>query len=133
MARPQKSRHVKTIPGVTYFKPRGIPMSLLEEVTLTIDECEALRLADLDAHSQEEAAAKMKISRATFGRVIEKARKTVVDGLVNGKAIRIEGGNYRTSKIFGYKCKNCKRNCPFQVVGNQAKNCPYCKRSRQSQ
>ena len=132
MARPPKSRHIKIIPDATYFKPRGIPMSLLEEVTLTIDECEALRLADLEAYSQEEAATKMKISRATFGRVVEKARKTVVDGLVNGKAIRIEGGNYQIGKIFKYDCKNCKRNCPFPVVGDQTKNCPYCKRNRKA-
>jgi uncharacterized protein len=128
MARPPKSRHVKIIPGATYFKPRGIPMSLLEEVILTIDECEALRLADLEAYSQDKAAVKMKISRATFGRVVEKARKTVVDGLVHGKAIRIEGGHYQIGKISKYSCNNCKRNCPFPVSRDlKKKNCPYCK------
>ena len=62
MLRPPKFRRVTHTPGFTYFKPQGIPMTLLAEVVLTIDECEALRLADLQVLSHEEAATKMKIS-----------------------------------------------------------------------
>jgi predicted DNA-binding protein (UPF0251 family) len=61
----------------------------LEEIILDYDELESLRLADLLAYSQEKAAKEMKISRATFGRIVEIARKKVVDGILNGKAIRI--------------------------------------------
>ncbi len=61
----------------------------LEEITLDPDELEALRLADLLANSHETAAGEMKISRATFGRILESARKKVTDGILNGKAIRI--------------------------------------------
>lgn len=108
-------------------------MSSLEEITLTVDEFEALRLADLEALSHEQAAKKMKISRATFGRVIEKARRTVVDALVNGKAILIEGGNYRTVDKFKFCCKNCKQSWQFAVVNGENTNCPRCNRKGRPQ
>jgi len=132
LARPPKCRHVKLIPGVTYFKPRGIPMALLEEVKLTVDEFEALRLADLEAFSHERAVEKMKISRATFGRIIEKARQKMVDAIVNGKAILIEGGNYRTGKMLKFCCRNCKLSGQLPAVVNKDKTCPHCKRREKS-
>jgi predicted DNA-binding protein (UPF0251 family) len=79
-------------PGATYFKPAGVPLRELEEVVLTLDELEALRLADLNGQYQESAAEQMKISRATFARIVEAARKKVADSLLHGKALRIEGG-----------------------------------------
>jgi uncharacterized protein len=104
-------------------------MPLLDEVVITIDEFEALRLADFQALSHEEAATKMKISRATFGRIIEKARQTLVDAIVNGKAIRIEGGNYRMGKMFEFQCRSCNRSWKFSTVATERKNCPRCRRS----
>lgn len=89
MPRPRKHRNVKCSPTTYYFKPRAVPLSNLEEVLLEIDELESLRLADLLAFSHEQAAEKMKISRATFGRIVEQARKKIVDGILNGKAIKI--------------------------------------------
>jgi len=89
MPRPRKHRRVCCNPSSYYFKPRGIPVFELEEITLDHDELESLRLADLLAFSHEKAAKEMKISRATFGRIVEVARKKVVDGILNGKAIRI--------------------------------------------
>jgi len=89
MPRPRKFRRVCCNPSVYYFKPRGIPVYELEEIVLDHDELESLRLADLLAFSHEVAAKEMKISRATFGRIVESARKKVVDGIINGKAIRI--------------------------------------------
>lgn len=127
MARPHKCRHVQIIPGVTYFKPRGIPMSSLEEVKLTVDEFEALRLADFEALSHEQAAENMKISRATFGRIIEKARHTVVDALLNGKAVLIEGGNYRTGEFREFHCRHCNRKWSLTAFTKKNKNCPHCK------
>jgi len=67
----------------------------LAESVLTMDELEALRLKDLMGLGQEEAARKMKISQPTFNRLISSARKKVADALVNGKAIKIEGGTYK--------------------------------------
>jgi predicted DNA-binding protein (UPF0251 family) len=95
MARPRKDRLVGFHSAVSYFKPRGIPMPNLEEVRLTVDERESLRLADLLGMSHEEAGGRMGVSRATFGRIVESARKIVADALIHGKAIRIEGGNYK--------------------------------------
>jgi predicted DNA-binding protein (UPF0251 family) len=89
MPRPRKHRKVCCSPTSYYFKPRGIPMFELKEITINHDELESLYLADLLAYSHEKAAAKMEISRATFGRILEIARKKVIDGILNGKAIRI--------------------------------------------
>ena len=92
MPRPRHYRRVAHLPPVTFYKPRGIPLSILEPVTLSVDELEAIRLADLEGLYQEQAAEKMNISRPTFGRVIESAHKKIADALVNGKAILIQGG-----------------------------------------
>jgi uncharacterized protein len=67
-------------------------MRFLEEIVVTLDELEALRLADLNCLYQEQAAKKMKISRPTFSRIVEEARRKVADALINGKALRLEGG-----------------------------------------
>lgn len=80
------------MPGVAYFKPAGIPLRILEEVVVTLDEVESLRLADLEGLYQEKAAEQMKISRPTFSRLIESAHKKVAEALVEGKALRLEGG-----------------------------------------
>ncbi|MGD1972262.1 MAG: DUF134 domain-containing protein, partial [Desulfobacterales bacterium] len=95
MVRPQKDRMVAYNPEVSYFKPRGIPMMHLEEVRLTVDEREAIRLSDLLGMSHENAGQRMGVSRATFGRIIQHARQVVADALINGKAINVGGGNYR--------------------------------------
>jgi len=89
LSRPRKHRRICCNPSSYYFKPRGIPMIDLEEIVLDHDELESLRLADLLAYSHEQAAKEMNISRATFGRIVEAARKKVIDGILNGKAIRI--------------------------------------------
>jgi len=83
---------VGQLPQATFYKPRGIPLSVLQHITLTVDELEAIRLADLQGLYQEKAAEKMNISRQTFGRILESAHKKIADALVNGKALSIEGG-----------------------------------------
>jgi predicted DNA-binding protein (UPF0251 family) len=93
--RPPKDRWVAYHPDVCYFKPRGVPLVHLEEVHLTLDECEALRLADLLNLSQAEAGRQMGVSRATFGRILQQARRRVTEALVEGKAIRIAGGSFK--------------------------------------
>jgi len=93
MPRPCCCRRIGKLPNHTHFKPRGIPLSELEEVRLRLDELEALRLADVEGLYHEEAAARMNVSRQTFDRIVAEARKTVADALVGGKAILIEGGN----------------------------------------
>jgi uncharacterized protein len=98
MSRPKKCRCINCTPNTSYFKPKGIPLVYLEEVSLSLDELEAIRLADYEGRYHEEAATEMRISRATFGRILNKARAKVAEAIVDGKALRIEtntnqGGN----------------------------------------
>ena len=110
MARPKKHRRIRCNPASLYFKPRGIPMHKLDEVTLEHDELEALRLADVLKYSHEDAAKKMKISRATFGRIISNARQKSADGILNGKAIKINNSPEEYSKLARIEyCKGCGR------------------------
>ena len=92
MARPIKPRRVLFDPDVVYFKLRAVPLSMLEEVDLSIDELEALRLCDLEDFEQEEAAKKMKVSQSTLQRILTSARKKVAEALIGGKAIKIRKG-----------------------------------------
>jgi predicted DNA-binding protein (UPF0251 family) len=94
LPRPKKDRFVQGEPPAEYFKPRGIPLSELEEVRLTVEELEALRLADLEGLYQEEVSVRMGVSRQTIQRMLNSARKKVATALTCGNALRIEGGNY---------------------------------------
>jgi predicted DNA-binding protein (UPF0251 family) len=98
MPRPCKCRRVDSNPHSEYFKPRGVPVSELDEVVLKIDEYEAIRLADLEDHYQENAAEKMGISRQTFGNIIMSAHKKIADAIINAKALKIEGGVVKLSR-----------------------------------
>jgi predicted DNA-binding protein (UPF0251 family) len=103
----------------------------LEEIHLTIDEREALRLADLEGLSHEEAGRHMQVSRATFGRIIERARRTVADALINGKAINIEGGNYaisQTERLF--RCLNCDYEWHESYGTGPPAKCPACENNK---
>jgi uncharacterized protein len=127
MARPRKDRIVAYNPDVSYFKPRGIPMVDLDEVLLTVDEREAIRLADLLGYSHEDAGERMGVSRATFGRIIQKARQQVADALINGKAINIEGGNYRLvmdRRLF--LCQDCNSQWEAPQQTGRPSQCPTC-------
>lgn len=94
MSRPPRCRLVQDNPSVTYFKPQGIPLRDLAEISLAVDSFEAIRLADLEGLTMEEAAARMGVSRHTFGRVLAEGRRAVAEALVRGRALRIAGGNY---------------------------------------
>jgi predicted DNA-binding protein (UPF0251 family) len=105
LARRPCCKRVEELPGVTYFKPRAVPMAVLEEVILSVEELEALRLAHQEGLYQQEAAARMGVSRATFGRVLEQAHRKVTRALVEGCALRIEGGSFTT--IGPERCERC--------------------------
>jgi len=95
MPRPRRCRWIWYQPRITYFKPVGVPLAGLEEITLTYDELEAFRLHCLEELDQTEAAEKMRISQPTFHRTLQQACKKIADALVNGKAIKIEGGDVK--------------------------------------
>ncbi len=132
MVRPQNSRHIQHLPEIAYFIPHGIPLSELEEVIVTLDELESLRLADVEGLYHEEAAQVMSLSRATFGRIIESARRKVAQALIRGKALRIEGGNYIMTGQPVFHCNDCHHEWPrplgvgHAIIG-RPKECPICK------
>jgi predicted DNA-binding protein (UPF0251 family) len=95
MPRPVGVRKIAGSPASPVFKPVGIPRSQLEEVVMTLDEFEAMRLADLGGLYQEQAAQHMGISRTTFSRIVDSAHRKMADAIVHGKALRIEGGAVR--------------------------------------
>lgn len=90
MARPIKPRKVCCDPCATYFLPQGIDEEEVEEVKLSLDELEALRLKDMVELDQTKAAEQMMISRPTFQRILTSAHKKVATALIEGKALRIE-------------------------------------------
>ncbi len=93
MSRPKKCRCINCSPNSSYFKPKGIPLVQLEEVILSLDELEAIRLADHEALYHEEAAGRMGVSRATFVRILDSGRKKIADAIINGKALKIDSAN----------------------------------------
>ena len=95
MSRPIMPRRISYKNNITYFKPAGVPMRSLEEVSLKFEEVEALRLKDVEGLGQILAAEKMGVSQPTFFRILSTARKKVSDAIINGKAIRVEGGEYK--------------------------------------
>ena len=114
------------MPGITYFKPRGIPMTCLEEIVLALDELEAVRLADLEMLYQEQAAEKMKVSRQTFGRIIDSAHKKIAEALVNGKALKIEGGNVEMVNQRKFECQKCGHAWDVPFGTGKPPACPKC-------
>ncbi len=98
MPRPPKCRRIEGAPKVSYFKPRGVPLRELTEVYLSFEGLEAIRLADREGLTMEEAAARMHVSRHTFGRILAEARAGVAEALVEGRALRIEGGTYTLAR-----------------------------------
>ncbi len=127
MSRPPKCRRVAFIPQITYFKPAGIPLRILEEVCLSVEEAEAIRQKDLEGLEQEECAQRMNISRPTFHRVLESARQKIADALLHGKAIRIEGGNFELAMRRFCCLEGHEWDVPFEVMVSEApQTCPRC-------
>jgi len=112
---------------VTYFKPAGIPLRVLEEVQVSIEEAEAIRLKDIEGLGQEQCAERMSISRPTFQRVLEAARRKIADALLRGKAIKIDGGNFGMA-INRFRCiKGHEWNVSFKAMLSGAPQlCPTC-------
>jgi predicted DNA-binding protein (UPF0251 family) len=124
MSRPQDNRMVLEPPLFSAFKPLGITGKDLEQIQLALDEFEAFRLADYNGLSHAEAADEMGISRSTFSRLIEKARKKIADFIIQGKLLTIEGGSvhFRNNII---RCQSCGH--MFKInISNTISECPTC-------
>ncbi len=127
MPRPFRFRRVCCRPDSNYFKPKGIPVDVLEEVNLTMDELESIRLADLKGMYQEEAAGKMNVSRQTLGNILASAHKKIADCIVNGKMIKIQGGNIELLKERSFNCYDCKHEWSIPFGTGRPPGCPSCK------
>lgn len=106
MARPIKWRQIECLPAVESFVPERPDEKGFGENVLKLEELEAIRLKDMEGLEQGECASKMQVSRPTFQRILLAAREKIADSLINGKAIRIEGGNF-TLNICPVKCLDC--------------------------
>ena len=124
MPRPPKCRRVEQLPGYTYFKPAGVPISELSEVVLSVEELEAIRLRDLTGIEHEACAVKMNVSRPTFHRVLASARQKIARSLVNGEALRVEGGNFKLAQ-HELKCNSCGHQWKGTICRRRTM-CPLC-------
>lgn len=122
MPRPKRKRIILNPPAMEGFKPFGIPMSNLDPVVLLYEEYESIRLTDYEGLTQAEAAEKMNVSRPTLTRIYEKARRTIAQAFVEGKAIFIEGGDYHSDE-FWYRCENCFK---INISEKKLLHCTYC-------
>jgi predicted DNA-binding protein (UPF0251 family) len=124
MPRSEINRIVHEPPLFSEFKPVGVRGSELEKITLSLDEFEAVRLADSMGLSHVEAADEMEISRPTFTRLIEKARKKIADFMISGGLLTIDGGSvhFRNNIL---KCKSCGHLFKTTFV-ETIKVCPEC-------
>ena len=127
MSRPKIDRSVACPPRFSSYKPTGVGRARLDAIILSIDEYEAIKLANYDGLGQEEASAKMKISRPTFTRLLGSAQKKIADFIVNGKELKIEGGqiHFRENLL---KCLDCGHKFRISIESN-VKQCPSCESS----
>ncbi|MFB6343468.1 DUF134 domain-containing protein [Saccharicrinis sp. FJH62] len=124
MPRRRRLRNITAPPGFRGYKPYGCTRPN-DSVNLNYEEYEAIKLADYDLMNHEEAALKMDVSRATFARIYESARRKIADALVNVKEIRTVFGNANLNDNW-YSCKECFTR--FTVPETLAEhNCPVCK------
>ncbi|MGQ9497425.1 MAG: DUF134 domain-containing protein [Desulfotomaculales bacterium] len=129
MGRPPKCRRVEFMPHCTFFKPAGIPLCDLEEIALTVEEVEALRLKDLEGLEQEACAERMGISRPTFQRILTSARVKLTEALVEGKAIKVEGGHYQFVAR-PWRCTACGAEWEVHPIEKPDERCPACGSAR---
>lgn len=128
--RPKCPRRVEEEPPVTYFKPRGVPLSDLKVVTLSLEELEAVRLTDLEGMEQQVAANMMGVSRRALWADLRNARRKIVDALVHGMAIEIAGGQYVLAERPGGTCQECRSNPHLSDPDGGGSECPKCGRGR---
>lgn len=124
MPRPQKKRIVHRPPLHTGFKPTGVRSSFLDVLPLALDELEAIRLADYEGLDHADSALEMEISRSTFSRLVERARCKVAEFLIEGRHLRIEGGEIHFQRNV-MRCGDCGNLLNINFESNQA-TCPSC-------
>lgn len=127
MTRPVKCRKVSGEPPYRVFSPAGCPKEKLEGVEMSLDELEAIRLADLEGFYQEAAAREMHVSRQTFGNILASARHKVAEMLVYGRVLSVTGGTIMVvseERVFG--CAACGHEWSVAHGLPGAEVCPSC-------
>ncbi len=122
MPRTKKDRFIQMAPHFSGFKPLGLQSKSNAEVHIKFEEYEALNLCDYELLTQAEAAKLMNVSRPTFTRIYESARRNIAKAFVEGSAIFFESGDETIS--LWYKCIECK--ITFTIPEHNYKNCPLC-------
>jgi predicted DNA-binding protein (UPF0251 family) len=130
MPRPPRCRRIAIEPPVSAFKPAGVPGRDLETIVLGLDELEALRLADLEGLYHEPAAERMGISRATFSRLIDRARRKVVSALFSSRMLVFQGGPIVMSGARVFWCDGCAATFEQPGGAGRPSGCPNCKGRR---
>ncbi|MBU6997016.1 MAG: DUF134 domain-containing protein [Theionarchaea archaeon] len=125
MPRPRRCRRVQSGPSCAYFKPQGVGLRFLEEITLQVDELEAIRLVDLEGKEQTEAAAIMNISQPTLHRILKEAHKKMAEAVVLAKALRVGGGDYVLTQR-KFKCYDCGHEWELPYGTGRPTQCPQC-------
>jgi predicted DNA-binding protein (UPF0251 family) len=120
---------VKSKPRCGQFRPVGVPAASLEEVVLTIDEFEAIRLVDHERLYQQTAAEAMGVSRQTLGRILECGRGKIAKAVVHAKSLRIEGGTFNLGEKRCFVCRSCDHRWSVPY-GPRPEGCSAC-RSRE--
>lgn len=114
MARPRKCRKVCCLPECSRFGPLDSMVDEEQYVTMTVDEYETIRLIDLEGLTQEECSNQMNVARTTVQSIYNDARKKIAESVVNGKVLKIEGGDYqlcdRNVRPCGKECCGIKLN-----------------------
>ncbi len=128
MPRPCKYRILNYKYNDLYFKPRGIPLSKIEEINLTFDELEAIRLADLLGLYHQSAAEMMNLSRQTFDNILIKAHYKIADFLINQKALKIEGGKIIMNER-KFLCSDCNHVWTVPYGTRRPDKCPNCQKT----
>lgn len=133
MPRPRCCRKIAGQPACKLFQPMGVPAAGLEQVELSLEEYEAIRLADHEGLYQEAAARQMGVSRQTFGRTVESARRKVARALVLGLALGIEAREGAPTllpvagpDLLPYHCSACGNAWRERCGAGKPKCCPSC-------
>lgn len=106
MPRPKRNRKVLAPPSFDVFLPSRSGTELKDAVELKLEEYESIRLCDYDLLNHAEACELMTVSRATFARIYQSARRKVAKAFVEGKAILIQGGDFCFGEKW-WKCNDC--------------------------
>jgi predicted DNA-binding protein (UPF0251 family) len=127
MPRPCSRRTIGYAPEITQFGPHcGQPLPPSGEIVLALDELEAIRLADLEGLYQEQVAEAMQVSRQTLGRILDSAHRKVAEALVEGKMLRIEGGNIEMNAMRNFTCAACGHTWQVPFGTGRPSGCPSC-------